>query len=370
MSIQPRQTIEIHRRPRPGGGRRGIAFIYVIVALTVLVGFCSLAVDWGHVLVTKTELQHAADAAARHAYKGLALDYATAESYAADAADDNNADGSPVRLEVKQDVEFGLWDKQAKAFTPLTGTARSQSNAVRVTARRSAARGNAVTMMFASLLGKRQFDVQARSVASTTRDRQSVIDVSSQSNPWLAGVGSGTVANPNNPADNPDRAPAQAPVMLSGVKVRPGMLLSFDSIVGAANNGPGKAGAMFTPDGNAADVVHNFVGAEHGKSDVYAPINALMGVFLDDSMPGLAYPPPTLDFSTAASRNFTVLSPRLRQVFFIGDGRNAAGGIQKFTVPAGTTRMYLATMDAYEWNNNSGKFTVTIFEEDAVALVQ
>jgi hypothetical protein len=36
-------------------------------------------------------------------------------------------------------------------------------------------------------------------------------------------------------------------------------------------------------------------------------------------------------------------------------------------VPAKATRLYLAAMDSYEWNNNSGSFTVTVtFERDRV----
>jgi hypothetical protein len=293
----------------------------------------------------------------------------TAQAYAADAADDNTADGATVRLVADKDVEFGTWDKQAKTFTTLTGTNRSAANAVRVTVRRTAARGNPVSLMFGAILGKRQMDIEVRATASTVRDRQTVSDISSDSNPWLAGMGTGTVANPNNPANNPDRAPDQSPVLMSGVKLKAGMLLSFDSVVGAANNGGGSTSTMFTPDGNTGNIVHNYVGAEHGKSDVYAPINAVMGVFLTDAIP-TGYAPPTLDFTTTASRNFTTLTPQLRQMFFIGDGRNAAGDIQKFTVPAGATRLYVGTMDGYEWNNNSGKFTVTIYQEDAVALVK
>ena len=58
--------------------RRGSILIYTIIALTVLMGFCSLAVDWGRVQLFRGELQLAADAAARHAAFGLATGVSTA----------------------------------------------------------------------------------------------------------------------------------------------------------------------------------------------------------------------------------------------------------------------------------------------------
>src|SRR3954464_3731204 len=52
--------------------RRGMSLIYMAVAVPVLAGFCSLAVDWARVQLVKSELQAAADAAARYAVTGLA----------------------------------------------------------------------------------------------------------------------------------------------------------------------------------------------------------------------------------------------------------------------------------------------------------
>ena len=45
--------------------RRGVAIIYIIVVLIVMLGFCSFAVDLGRVQTAKTELRRAADAAAQ-----------------------------------------------------------------------------------------------------------------------------------------------------------------------------------------------------------------------------------------------------------------------------------------------------------------
>src|SRR3954453_21943418 len=45
--------------------RRGAVLVYTMSVMVVFIGMCSLAVDWGRVQVTKTELQSAADATAR-----------------------------------------------------------------------------------------------------------------------------------------------------------------------------------------------------------------------------------------------------------------------------------------------------------------
>jgi len=90
---------------------------------------------------------------------------------------------------------------------------------------------------------------------------------------------------------------------------------------------------------------------------VTAPINSLVGVFLDDTQPSLSSAPGALDFT--GNLNFSTLNPSLRQVFFIGDGQ--AGSLtQQFFVPTGATRLFLGTMDGYQWANNSGAFTLDV----------
>ena len=96
---------------------------------------------------------------------------------------------------------------------------------------------------------------------------------------------------------------------------------------------------------------------------------SLVGVFLNNSVPGSTFAPSTLDFSTDASRSFTTLSPQLNQIFFIGDGRDDSGQVQNFVVPGGATRLFIGTWDSYEWNNNIGSFTVTVHAPGTVTTV-
>lgn len=134
--------------------------------MVALIGFASLAVDLGRVYVVRSELQLAADAAARYGAAGLTTGVSTAETFAVDAANDNLADGTPVVLNTSTDVEFGLWTASNRTFAVLTGPARSAANAIRVTVRRTGAGGNAVPLFFARVLGRTQFDVTASAIAT------------------------------------------------------------------------------------------------------------------------------------------------------------------------------------------------------------
>ena len=120
--------------PRPR--RRGSALVYITATLVAMLGFVSLAVDLGHVFLVRSELQAAADAAARYGVTGIADGVATAQTYAVNAGLENKSDGVGVVIALS-DIEFGNWDKSTRSFSVLTGAARSGANALRVTARRT-----------------------------------------------------------------------------------------------------------------------------------------------------------------------------------------------------------------------------------------
>jgi hypothetical protein len=179
------------------------------------------------------------------------------------------------------------------------------------------------------------------------------IDVPGTSNPWLAGMPNGTTAFTYEGIEA-DVAPAQSPILVP-------VVLSLDScievsnVTGSVSNGPG--GPFPGPDGG--EIVSHAGGAEHGKSDVTAPINSIMGVFLVDDIPSKVTPV-ALDFGSMEARDYLELRPKLKQVFFIGDGKTSGGAQQKIFIPKGTKRLFLGTMDGYEWNNNEGAFKATV----------
>jgi len=223
-------------------------------------------------------------------------------------------------------------------------------------------------------LGFDQFTVTADSVAMVIPAIDVNQPVGAVANPFLAGMPRGTPASQNNPHHNPDYAGdasnwKQSPLTVN-MPLNAGDGLTFDAISGLARHDPNLSD--YQPDGQLDDIGHNnptpnannnyskkFYN-ENGIADMNAPINALVGIFLDDKAPDSTPAPENLDFSTAKSRDFDVLKPELKQLFFIGDGLDSSGNQQQFIVPKGATKLFLATWDFYEWNNNSGSRTVLV----------
>ena len=178
---------------------------------------------------------------------------------------------------------------------------------------------------------------------------QVVVSVPGSSNPYLSGLPSGTTCCSG------DSAPAQSPVQVTGLTLTPGSTLTF-----SATGGVDFAGGTPTagPDGG---FVFSTVSSD-GISGATWPVNALVGVFLDNSLPTSSAAPADLNFSTGAGTGFTTLSPALKQAFFIGDGLSGtgSGAVQTFVIPAGATRLFLGTSDGVGWFNNSGSFAVTV----------
>ena len=175
------------------------------------------------------------------------------------------------------------------------------------------------------------------------------ITVAGTSDPWLAGMPDGSTAS------FVDVAPAQSPVQVLGLSLIPGQTLNF-SASGGVKNGPPLP--LHDPDGGS--FVSHSPGSQNGISDITAPINSLVGVFLDNSQPDSTSAPAALNFSSIGL-NFSSLAPQVKQVFFIGDGLTGTGtgAVQNFIVPTGATRLFLAPFDSGTFNN-SGSFTVTV----------
>src|SRR5438045_767426 len=146
---------------RPRSARRGITAVVSILLLLVICGFVSLGVEVGRVQLAKAELSTAADAAARAAAGGLTISATQARASAIAMAAANTCDGASVALIDPDDIELGFWDPDARTFYPVTGWIENYAKAVRITARRSAARGNPIQLSFARLVGRNSCDVHS-----------------------------------------------------------------------------------------------------------------------------------------------------------------------------------------------------------------
>lgn len=203
--------------------------------------------------------------------------------------------------------------------------------------------GNKVALATAGL-------VLLTTALGTSNANAITLAVPGTSNPYLAGL-------PNGSTFGGDSAPAQSPVLVTGLPIVPGSSISF-SATGAVNNDPPAPPVGRTPDGSS--IVSR--SAANGISGYTTTLNSLIGVFLDNNLPTDSTAPFSLDFSSTSSQAYLSLSPLLKQIFFIGDGLTGTGNgsQQTVVVPIGATRLFLATADGFGWNNNSGTFTVNI----------
>ena len=147
------------------GNARGMSIVYIAILMAVLCAMLSLAVDLGRVQVAKGQLRAAADAAARAGAAGLETGVTSAQDNAINAAAENVVDGTACNLDRNHDVDFGTWDSATKTFNPLTGANRAAANAIRINAERSQARGSAIPLLFAKLVGRTACDVHATAIA-------------------------------------------------------------------------------------------------------------------------------------------------------------------------------------------------------------
>lgn len=346
--------IRLNSPARTFPSRRGSVVSYVCIAAIVMIGFVSLGVDLGRVQLAKTELQQAADSAARYGIAGLRTSVLTAQSRAIDAANDNTCDGTPVVI-TNADIDFGLWDSSTQTFTALTGAERQSATAVRITARRTATRGNPITTPIASVIGRSTVDVEAVAIALVGNDKR--FNIPSVSCPWLAGMPNGATISG---AGSGVRAPDHSPLKVTGIPITAGQRLNFRNTTG--QTGDTTTGRTYGLDGDLNRTTIRQTAA-NGINSTTAPLNCLVGIFLDDRAPNTFSMPEELNFSSSSARDFNSISPKLKQVFFIGDGVNSSNRLQDFVVPSGATRLYLGVMDENAfWWDNVGAIDTTMFD--------
>jgi Flp pilus assembly protein TadG len=170
-------------------GRRAVALVYLTVLLTILLGLVSFAIDLGMLRFVKGNLQTTVDAATRAGCTGLQLGPAEVRARAKAIAASNTVNGAPLTL-LDSDIELGTWEPIGKTFTPLSGAAESTANAVRITGHVSAARGNAVRLMFLPLIGgASSAGMTAKSTGSVTVVSEEIVIVQDVSGSFYNEIG-------------------------------------------------------------------------------------------------------------------------------------------------------------------------------------
>jgi Flp pilus assembly protein TadG len=153
----------------------------VAITMVVLLAMGAAAIDIGHALVARNELQNAADAAALAGARALGLVYegmpqAQVGTYTLTSGDAatviaaaqqtgvlNAAAGVNVTVDAA-DVQIGLWNHSTKTFTPTN----NQPRAVRVMTRRDGTVNGPINTFLASVVGLSSVNVGAVATAELT----------------------------------------------------------------------------------------------------------------------------------------------------------------------------------------------------------
>jgi type II secretory pathway pseudopilin PulG len=169
-----------------------LILVYVMIVILSLIGLTSLAVDTGRVVVAKTAMRSAVDAAARAAAMQIQHGTDAAVSAAISVAGQNEVDGSPLILQ-QSDVTVGTWEN---GFFTEGGTS---PNAVEVQAYLTAARGCPIPLTFGQMVGAPTYDVSVLAIACYSP---------SQGNIGIVGIDSLTLkGTPETDSYNSDTGP-------------------------------------------------------------------------------------------------------------------------------------------------------------------
>jgi Flp pilus assembly protein TadG len=157
---------------------RGVTATMAAIMMTVLLAFGAAAIDIGHALVARNELQNVSDAAALAGARALGMIYtgltpAAQQSYMLSAGDRaaiitqvqtagaaNQAAGVPISINAG-DVQIGTWDPVTRVLAPTA----AQPKDVRVISRRDGAANGPISTFLAQVVGMTSVNVSAVATA-------------------------------------------------------------------------------------------------------------------------------------------------------------------------------------------------------------
>ncbi len=175
--------------------RRGVTLVLAAMFSVVMLGLIACAVDLGHVVLVRTQLQVAADSSAMAAAASMRLTRKDMLAVARQFAGYHTAQGRSVEL-LDEEVEYGTWDAKMRRFAPSA----TPGNAVRVTARADESTTGDSRLFFGRIFGRASFAQRASAVAmANPRDIAFVVDLSGSMNDdtepcWATGAINDTFA--------------------------------------------------------------------------------------------------------------------------------------------------------------------------------
>jgi hypothetical protein len=167
----------------------GVAIVYMVLIMLVLISVLGLAIDTGYVFLTAHQLQNAADAAAMAGAEEIPFSTTDAVTDAVTAAANNTAAHSPVTLTAADDVFIGFYDRSNGTFSANTGP----YNACKVIARRTTGSANGpLPLLFAPIFGISTSEVSRQAIAMNRQLGAAILLLSPSANPALQLTGSGS----------------------------------------------------------------------------------------------------------------------------------------------------------------------------------
>jgi hypothetical protein len=209
-----------------------MAMLYVIIVLVAVFAMASLAMDYGRVQLSKTQLRIATDTSAKYAVQWVMAGQSKVLAAANTAAADNKVDGSAVTF-ASGDVTIGYWNGQSRAFT-ANGRPR---NAVKITST------SMIPLALGHMIGKDNSRVRAASIVMATP--MSIVGLSGiafKNNTFAASYDSAVQKNPNQSSYNSN------------------VTLLSNGYIGEQNNGTVKGDCITGPSGSV-DPGFNVTGA-------------------------------------------------------------------------------------------------------------
>jgi hypothetical protein len=157
----------------------GVATIFTMLTIAILLGFAAMVVDVGHIVVARGELQNAADAAALAGARGyfpnappsgtpVPPDSISARAAAENYVNKNYADTQGLTI-APGDIHTGVWHWGNPGHFEETNVAYVHNTstilAIQVTVRKDDTSNNPVSMTLARIFGVTEVNAQATAVA-------------------------------------------------------------------------------------------------------------------------------------------------------------------------------------------------------------
>jgi len=163
---------------KPLNNSRGVAAVMVAITMTVLLAMAAAALDIGHAMVARNELQNAADAGALAGARALGILYEGMTPAAMGTYQLSGGDAATIKTAVQStavlnaaagvnitvntgDIQIGLWDSATRTLTPTVNQPRD----VRVVTRRDGTANGPISTFLARVVGMTSVNVSAAATA-------------------------------------------------------------------------------------------------------------------------------------------------------------------------------------------------------------